>query len=100
MARTAQPTTPAAKTVINQTYQPRFDVRGNMDGHFVSPESGKGREIPLGEDVRVALAEHVQHDRGPLVFCDAARLLDRAPVTTPAPNPPGKFVARVASRGP
>lgn len=42
-----------------------------VKGHFGIPKSGKSREIPLGDNVIEALAAH-RHERGPLVFCDAA----------------------------
>jgi len=50
----------------------RLMVRQNyVDGLFVTPKSGKPREVPLGEDTIEALKAH-RHERGPLVFCDAA----------------------------
>ena len=42
-----------------------------VKGHCGLPKSGKPREIPLGDDVIEALRVH-RHERGPLVFCDAA----------------------------
>jgi integrase len=38
-------------------------------GHFVTPKSGKPREVPLGDEVIEELRIH-RHERGPLVFCD------------------------------
>jgi integrase len=52
------------KTDLDLSAGRAFVRRNYVDGHFVSPKSGKGREIPLGEDVRAALAEHVKHERG------------------------------------
>ncbi len=50
----------------------RIHVRQNyVMGHLGLPKSGKSREIPLGDDVIEALGAH-RHERGPLVFCDAA----------------------------
>ena len=50
----------------------RINVRQNyVMGHLGPPKSGKSREIPLGDDVIEALRAH-RHERGPLVFCDAA----------------------------
>jgi site-specific recombinase XerD len=60
------------KTDLDLSAGRAYVRRNYVDGHFVTPKSGKGREIPLGEDVRMDLAEHVKHNRGPLVFCDAA----------------------------
>jgi len=50
----------------------RINVRRSyVKGHLGLPKSGKSREIPLGDDVIEALRAH-RHERGPLVFCDAA----------------------------
>jgi integrase len=50
----------------------RINVRqAYVKGHFGLPKSGKPREIPLGDEVIEVLAAH-RHERGPLVFCDAA----------------------------
>jgi integrase len=50
----------------------RVNVRQSyVRGRFGLPKSGKSREIPLGDDVIEALRAH-RHERGPLVFCDAA----------------------------
>src|SRR5512140_1203090 len=50
----------------------RINVRQSyVKGHLGLPKSGKSREIPLGDDVIEALRAH-RHERGPLVFCDAA----------------------------
>jgi integrase len=50
----------------------RLTVRQNyVDGLYVTPKSGKPREVPLSEGARLALQAH-RHERGPLVFCDAA----------------------------
>jgi integrase len=40
-----------------------------VHGQFVTPKSGKPREVPLGDDVIEELRIH-RHERGPLVFCD------------------------------
>jgi integrase len=48
----------------------RLTVRQNyVDGSFVTPKSGKPREVPLCEEAIAALKAH-RHERGPLVFCD------------------------------
>ncbi len=48
----------------------RIVVRQNVvRGVIGTPQSGKPREIPLGEEVRNALKTH-RHLRGPLVFCN------------------------------
>ncbi len=39
-----------------------------VDGHVGTPKSGRGRHIPLGDEVLRALKRH-RHLRGPLVFC-------------------------------
>jgi len=50
----------------------RINVRQNyVKGVFGLPKSGKPREIPMGDDVIEVLRAH-RHNRGPLVFCDAA----------------------------
>lgn len=50
----------------------RIHVRQSyVKGHCGLPKSGKPREIPLGDDVIEVLQAH-RHERGPLVFCDAA----------------------------
>lgn len=50
----------------------RINVRqNNVRGVVGLPKSGKPREIPLGDEVIEALGAH-RHERGPLVFCDAA----------------------------
>jgi integrase len=46
--------------------------RNYVDGHFGTPKSGKPREIQLGDEVCAALAKQIEHNRGPLVFCDAS----------------------------
>ena len=40
-------------------------------GFVTEPKSGKGRDIPLGDEAIAALKAE-RHLRGPLVFCDAA----------------------------
>lgn len=40
-----------------------------VHGQFVTPKSGKPREVPLGDEVIEELRIH-RHERGPLVFCD------------------------------
>jgi len=52
----------AGRIYVRQSY---------VKGHCGLPKSGKPREIPLGDDVIEALGAH-RHERGPLVFCDAA----------------------------
>jgi integrase len=42
-----------------------------VHGQFVTPKSGKPREVPLGDEVIEELRIH-RHERGPLVFCDHA----------------------------
>jgi len=51
----------AGRIMVRQSY---------VDGVFGLPKSGKPREVPLCEDAIAALQAH-QHERGPLVFCDA-----------------------------
>ena len=47
-------------------------VRRSVTRGFVTePKSGKGRDIPLGDEAIAALKAE-RHLRGPLVFCDAA----------------------------
>jgi integrase len=62
----------------------RINVRQSyVDGHFVLPKSGKPREIPMGQDVIDALGAY-RHERGPLVFCDAAgRVLTAGKLASP-----------------
>ena len=46
-------------------------VRRSVTRGFVTePKSGKGRDIPLGDEAIAALKAE-RHLRGPLVFCDA-----------------------------
>ena len=47
-------------------------VRRSVTRGFVTePKSGKGRDVPLGDEAIAALKAE-RHLRGPLVFCDAA----------------------------
>jgi integrase len=50
----------AGRILVRQAY---------VKGHFVTPKSGKPREVPLGDEVIEELRIH-RHERGPLVFCD------------------------------
>ena len=50
----------AGRILVRQAY---------VHGQFVTPKSGKPREVPLGDDVIEELRIH-RHERGPLVFCD------------------------------
>lgn len=48
----------------------RVLVRQNVvRGHIGTPKSGKGREVPLGDEVRATLKAH-RHLRGQYVFCN------------------------------